>query len=70
LYSYGYKNTNFDRAVTFTNWLREQYPSVRLFCDVDREMTAEFPDEKAEICIPDTVSGAECLHRHGLEVDH
>ncbi len=55
LYSHGYKNTVFDRAVTFTHWLREQYPTVRLFREVDREMTAEFLGEKAETCTPDTV---------------
>lgn len=43
------------RAITFTHWLREQYPTVRLFRDVDREMTAEFLGEKAETCTPDTV---------------
>ena len=41
--------------MTFTNWLREEYPAVRLFRDVDREMTAEFLGEKAETCTPDTV---------------
>jgi hypothetical protein len=55
LFSHGYRNTIFDRAVTFTNWLREQYSTVRLFREVDREMTAEFLGEKAETCTPDTV---------------
>ncbi|CAG0936428.1 hypothetical protein TFLX_05301 [Thermoflexales bacterium] len=55
LFSHGYRNTVFDRAVTFTNWLREQYPAVRLFREVDHEMTAEFLGEKAETCTPDTV---------------
>ena len=55
LFSYGYRNTVFDRAVTFTNWLREQYPAIRLFRDVDHEMTAEFLGEKAETCTPDTI---------------
>ena len=55
LFSHGYRNTVFDRAVTFTYWLREQYPTVRLFRDVDHEMTAEFLGEKAETCTPDTV---------------
>jgi len=55
LFSHGYRNTVFDRAVTFTNWLREQYPTVRLFREVDHEMTAEFLGEKAETCTPDTV---------------
>lgn len=55
LYSHGYRNTIFDRAVTFTHWLREQYPAVRLFREVDHEMTAEFLGEKAATCTPDTV---------------
>ena len=55
LFSHGYRNTVFDRAVTFTNWLREQYPAVRLFREVDYEMTAEFLSEKVETCTPDTV---------------
>ena len=55
LFSHGYRNTVFDRAVTFTHWLREEYPAVRLFREVDHEMTAEFLNEKAETCTPDTV---------------
>ena len=55
LFSHGYRNTVFDRAVTFTHWLREQYPGVRLLRDVDHEMTAEFLGEKAETCTPDTI---------------
>jgi hypothetical protein len=55
LFSHGYRNTVFDRAVTFTNWLRVQYPAVRLFREVDHEMTAEFLGEKVETCAPDTV---------------
>ena len=55
LFSHGYRNTVFDRAVTFTHWLREQYPAVRLFREVDHEMTAEFLGEKAETCTSDTI---------------
>jgi integrase len=55
LFSHGYQNTVFDRAVTFTNWLREQYPTVRLFREVDHEMTVEFLGEKVETCTPDTI---------------
>lgn len=47
LYSFGYKNLVFDRAITFTNWLRDQYPHIRLFREVDNEMTAEYLNEKA-----------------------
>ena len=55
LFSLGYRNPVFDQAITFTNWLQEQYPRVRLFNEVDREMVAEFLGEKAETCTPDTV---------------
>ena len=55
LFSHGYRNTVFDRAITFTHWLREEYPTIRLFRDVDHEMTAEFLGKKAETCTPDTV---------------
>jgi hypothetical protein len=55
LFSQAYRNTVFDRAITLTNWLREQYPTIRLFREVDYEMTAEFLGEKAETCKPDTV---------------
>ena len=55
LFSHGYRNTVFDRAITFTNWLREQYPTVRLFREVDHEIVAEYLGEKAETCTPDTV---------------
>ena len=55
LYSYGTFNTVFKRAVTYTNWLNEQYSAVRLFKDVDEEMTTEFLSEKLETCQPDTV---------------
>jgi integrase len=55
LYSFGYRNLVFDQAITFTNWLHEEYPDVRLFSDVDREMVAEYLGEKAETCTPDTI---------------
>ena len=50
LFSYGYQDTVFDRAITFTNWLKAHYPQVRLFKDVDSEMTTEFLAEKTETC--------------------
>jgi integrase len=55
VYSFGYKNLVFDQAITFTNWLRAEYPDVRLFSEVDREMVAEYLGEKAETCTPDTI---------------
>src|SRR5512147_2823050 len=55
LYSFGYKNLVFDHSITFTNWLRDEYPDVRLFCEVDREMVAEYLAEKVATCTPDTI---------------
>ena len=54
-YSFGYKNLVFDHAITLTNWLREEYPDVRLFSEVDREMVTEYLGEKAATCTPDTI---------------
>jgi hypothetical protein len=48
LFSHGYRNTVFDRAIAFTNWLHEQYPTIRLFREVDHEMATKFLDEKVE----------------------
>lgn len=53
------RNTVLDRTVTFTHWLREQYPAIRLFREVDHEMTMEYPGEKAEMCTP--TQGARCI---------
>jgi len=55
LYSFGYFNTVFDRAVTYTNWLEMEYPTVRMFREVDDEMTAEFLHEKDATYTPDSV---------------
>lgn len=55
VYSYETFNTVFKRAITYTNWLNEQYSAVRLFKDVDEEMTTEFLSEKLATCQPDTV---------------
>ena len=55
LYSFGCKNLVFDQAITFTNWLREEYSDVHQFSDVDREIVAEYLAEKAETCTPDTI---------------
>lgn len=55
LFSYGYKNTVFDRAITFANWLGEHYPDLRLFREVDQDIVAEYLLVKTETCTPDTV---------------
>jgi site-specific recombinase XerD len=55
IYSFGTFTTVFKRAITYKNWLVEQYPGLRLFEDVDRDMTDEFLNEKSETCQMDTV---------------
>jgi hypothetical protein len=55
LFSFGYKNSAFDRAITFTNWLDEHYPDLRLFREVDQGIVAEYLLVKTETCTPDTV---------------
>ena len=55
LFSHSYRNTVFDRAITFAHWIHEQYPAIRLFREADHEMTVEFLGEKVETCTPDTV---------------
>ena len=55
LYSYGTFNAVFDRAVTFTNWLDMRYPGLKIFLNVEREMTAEFLQEKSLMCTTNTL---------------
>lgn len=55
LYSYGTFNAVFDRAMTFTNWLDVKYPGLKLFRNVEREMTIEFLIEKSATCTPNTL---------------
>ena len=55
IYSFGTFTTVFKRAITYKNWLVEEYPGLRFFEDVNREMTDEFLNEKDETCQTDTV---------------
>jgi integrase len=55
IYSFGTFTTVFKRAITYTNWLVEEYPGLRFFEDVDRDMTDEFLNEKSAACQTDTV---------------
>jgi integrase len=55
IYSYGTFTTVFKRAITYKNWLIEEYPGLRFFEEIDDEMTTEYLNEKAETCQTDTV---------------
>ena len=55
IYSFGTFTTVFKRAITYTNWLVEEYPGLRFFENVDRDMTDEFLNEKSATCQTDTV---------------
>ena len=55
LFSDGTQNTVFDRAMTFANWLEENYPDIQLFRDVDEEIVREFMAEKTADCQPTTI---------------
>ena len=47
IYSFGTFTTVFKRAITYTNWLVEEYPGLRFFEDVNRDMTDSFSTRKA-----------------------
>ncbi len=55
IFSYGTFTTVFKRAITYKNWLIEEYPGLRFFENIDDEMTTEYLNEKAETCQTDTV---------------
>ena len=55
IYSYGTRNTVFDRAMTLVHWVEEQYPDVRYLREIDQEIITEFIGEKLETCQPNTV---------------
>ncbi len=55
IYSFGTFTTVFKRAITYKNWLVEEYPRLRFFEDIDDEMTTEYLNEKSETCQTDTV---------------
>lgn len=55
IYSYGTRNTVFDRAMTLVHWVEEQYPDIKYLCELDEEIITEFIGEKLETCQPNTV---------------
>ena len=55
IYSFGTFTTVFKRAITYKNWLVEEYPGLRFLEDIDYEMTTEYLNEKSETCQTDTV---------------
>jgi integrase len=55
IFSFGTFTTVFKRAITYKNWLIEEYPGLRFLEDVDYEMTTEYLNEKSETCQTDTV---------------
>jgi integrase len=55
IYSYGTRNTVFDRAMTLAHWVEEQYPDVKYLNELDEEIITEFIGEKLETCQPNTV---------------
>ncbi len=54
-FSDGTYNTVFDRAMTFANWVKETYPDIRRFRDIDEEIVTEFMAVKTDLCEPNTV---------------
>jgi len=55
IYSFGTFTTVFKRAITYKNWLVEEYPGLRFLEEIDDEMTTEYLNEKAETCQADTM---------------
>ncbi|CAG0933959.1 hypothetical protein TFLX_03293 [Thermoflexales bacterium] len=55
IFSYGTFTTVFKRAITYKNWLVEEYPGLRFFEEIDDEMTTEYLNEKSETSQKDTV---------------
>ena len=55
IHSFGTFTTVFKRAITYKNWLVEEYPGLRFFEEIDHEMTTEYLNEKSETCQTETV---------------
>jgi integrase len=55
IFSYGAFTTVFKRAITYKNWLIEEYPGLRFFEEIDYEMTTAYLNEKSETCQTDTI---------------
>jgi len=64
VFSDGYLNTVFDRAITLTHWVAEHYPAIRQFRALHPELITEYLAEKAATCAPSTVrTHLACLRK-------
>jgi integrase len=64
VFSDGYWNTVFDRAITLTHWITVHYPELRRFDQVDAGLITEYLAEKTATCAPSTVrTHLACLRK-------
>jgi len=64
VFSDGYLNTVFDRAITLTHWITVHYPELRRFDQVDAGLITEYLAEKTATCAPSTVrTHLACLRK-------
>jgi integrase len=64
VFSHGYWNTVFDRALTLTHWITAHYPELRRFDQVDAGLITEYLAEKTATCAPSTVrTHLACLRK-------
>jgi site-specific recombinase XerD len=64
VFSDGYWNTVFDRAITLTHWITVHYPELRRFDQVDTGLITEYLAEKTATCAPSTVrTHLACLRK-------
>ena len=64
VFSDGYLNTVFDRAITLTHWITVHYPELRRFDQVDTGLITEYLAEKTATCAPSTVrTHLACLRK-------
>jgi len=64
VFSDGYWNTVFDRAITLTHWITVHYPDLRRFDQVDAGLITEYLAEKTATCAPSTVrTHLACLRK-------
>jgi len=64
VFSDGYWNTVFDRAITLTHWITAHYPELRRFDQVDAGLITEYLAEKTATCAPSTVrTHLACLRK-------
>jgi integrase len=64
VFSDGYWNTVFDRAITLTHWISVHYPELRRFDQLDAGLITEYLAEKTATCAPSTVrTHLACLRK-------